>query len=394
MPATSLDLSDHSYLDSALSATLDSTDAFEGPEKLLEVWFYPSVSALPNAKGLRSISLDEWCSMLELVKCEVLSSKKTAHMDAFLLSESSMFVFEHKLTLKTCGTTTTLLCLPRLLAMVESHLGWVMKSPGSDKFHPYKVFYSRRCFMFPSKQHPIHRNWGDEVDYLNQFFLGGKSYVIGRSDQNDHWNLYITETNKTLASGLTSDERDETLEILMTGLDSGSARQFVADRTQSPSEEGLAACNAPGHVYGLEITKATGLDCVYDNQKSVPFVHDAFAFMPCGYSSNIIMDDKYYYTLHVTPEDGWSYASFESNVPVQDVSCGRQTQHDIVCRILDVFRPTDFCMTFFAKDLLSDRILQLMHLLDSLPNYVKRDKVIHELDEYQLIYLRYQRPAQ
>ena len=193
------ELTNHSYVDHQLSATLDSTEAFEGPEKLLEIWFYPQPNEIPtNDKGekltLRSIPVEKWVSILNLVKCEILSIKSTPLMDAFLLSESSLFVYDHRLTLKTCGTTTTLFCLPYLFEVVKNDLGWDFRNLGEDKMSPFKVFYSRRAFMFPSKQKSIHKNWADEVEYLNKFFCNGKAYVVGRYDERKHWNLYVTDT--------------------------------------------------------------------------------------------------------------------------------------------------------------------------------------------------------
>lgn len=92
---------------------LDSTNSFEGPEKLLEVWFCASPEALPVSSasaGLMAVPSDIWNEMLDLVNCKVLSVINSEHVDAYLLSESNVFVFPHKLILKTCGTTT-LLCV-------------------------------------------------------------------------------------------------------------------------------------------------------------------------------------------------------------------------------------------------------------------------------------------
>ena len=61
------------------------------------------------------MSGETWKEMLDLVNCKVLSVVESEHVDAYLLSESSMFVFPHKLILKTCGTTTLLLGLRRML---------------------------------------------------------------------------------------------------------------------------------------------------------------------------------------------------------------------------------------------------------------------------------------
>ncbi|AMD18704.1 HBL198Wp [Eremothecium sinecaudum] len=380
---------EHSFINHELSVNLDSTNAFEGPEKLLEIWFYPNEASIPNKKSLRSISLDDWSEMLDLMKCKVLSIKKTAKMDAFLLSESSMFVFDHKLTLKTCGTTTTLLCLEKLLRTVTEVLSWDFLHPVEGKYSPYKVFYSRRCFMFPHKQLSVHRSWSDEVNYLKGFFTSGSSYVIGPSDQCNHWKLYVTETNKDLETQVGPENKDETLEILMTGLDPKVAQKFYYDRT--PSAGSTVTEGESGHTVGNQMTKITKLDAIYDNKTNSKLIQDSFAFTPCGYSANMMIDEKYYYNTHITPECDWSYASFESNLPVAEISAGTQTQLDIVNKVTSIFCPTDFCLTFFAKNTLNENFLSHTELLDEVPNYERKDKVIQYLDDYHLVYIRYTR---
>lgn len=382
MTVTINELVNHSYIDKELSAVLDSTEAFEGPEKLLEIWFYPHSNSIPQINGsrltLRDVKLEQWVEILKLVKCEVLSIKSTQYMNAFLLSESSLFVYDHKLTLKTCGTTTTLLCLQRLFDIVETQLGWNLHE--GSKYHPFKVFYSRRCFMFPTKQRSIHKSWSSEVEYLNQFFCYGRSYLVGRNDQSNHWNLYVTETSKS--EDISSQEEDETFEVLMTGLDHDCSKQFVTNRDIDANED-------QGHLLGYNITKAAKLDYIYDNNTNASFTHDAFAFTPCGYSTNMVMDDQYYYTLHVTPEKGWSYASFESNVPVGKISLKRQDNSQVLSNVLNVFQPAEFCLTFFTKD--GSSLNKLANVAKNIENYSKRDKIIYDLDDYQLLYMRFER---
>lgn len=78
---------------------------FEGPEKLLEVWFAPSLSALPDVpessargalrsrpsgvqrtwRGLRRVPKEVWEEMLDIVKCKVLSVVEGEELDAYLL---------------------------------------------------------------------------------------------------------------------------------------------------------------------------------------------------------------------------------------------------------------------------------------------------------------------
>ena len=65
---------------------------FEGPEKLLEIWFAPSPAHVPGAStehsgriGLRSVPRSVWEEMLAIVKCQVLSTIEGEDMDAYLL---------------------------------------------------------------------------------------------------------------------------------------------------------------------------------------------------------------------------------------------------------------------------------------------------------------------
>jgi S-adenosylmethionine decarboxylase len=69
------------------------TSHFEGPEKLLEIWFAPSAAAVPDAKsvphgskhGLRKVDKSVWEEMLAIVKCKVLSTIEGSEIDAYLL---------------------------------------------------------------------------------------------------------------------------------------------------------------------------------------------------------------------------------------------------------------------------------------------------------------------
>jgi S-adenosylmethionine decarboxylase len=94
-----------------------SPGPFEGPEKLLEVWFAPSPDLLPQHKfssslngsanghgaardavlragvspsgetfqGLRTVPRAVWEEMLDIVKCKVLSVVEGDEIDAYLL---------------------------------------------------------------------------------------------------------------------------------------------------------------------------------------------------------------------------------------------------------------------------------------------------------------------
>ncbi|KAJ2844195.1 spermidine resistance protein, partial [Coemansia erecta] len=186
------------------------TGAFEGPEKLLEMWFAPTAEAAAalsttigqetnsdcddrssssadendnqtNAAGLRSVPVIVWRDMLDLVHCQILSTLRNAHVDSYLLSESSFFVYPHKLVLKTCGTTTLLYAIPRMLEIAGKYLG----TAGA-----HQLFYSRKNFMFPEQQVELHRSWEKEVSYLDALFPDGSAYMIGKTNR-DHWHVYL-----------------------------------------------------------------------------------------------------------------------------------------------------------------------------------------------------------
>lgn len=259
-----------------VAADLDSSNAFEGPEKLLEVWFAPSPNALPataQENGLKAVTPSTWETMLDMVNCKVLSIVKSDHVDAYLLSESSMFVFPHKIILKTCGTTTLLLGLRRMLRIAAVDAGFPFHNAASlEDIHvaatPHRVFYSRKNFLFPDRQQGPHTSWKEEVKFLDETFENGSAYMVGRMNA-DHWYLYMTNpTSSALtppptpgsnnASSPTGTKRiptgrvshvsepgdgpaDETLEVLMMDLDPELAKQFYIEQATAAANERVPA---------------------------------------------------------------------------------------------------------------------------------------------------------
>ncbi|GAB7360595.1 hypothetical protein MBLNU230_g0477t1 [Neophaeotheca triangularis] len=256
-----------------VAVDLDSSNAFEGPEKLLEVWFASSEKALPAGcapQGLKAVSHDAWKEMLDLVNCKVLSVIESGNVDAYLLSESSMFVFPHKLVLKTCGTTTLLCGLPRMLEIAALEAGFPHVKADLPQgvpaaATPFRVFYSRKNYLYPDQQKGPHRSWRDEVRYMDKMFVGGSAYMIGKMN-GEHWYLYITGPNSQLTPPATPEEDlvptatkhldmpeqmaekaanasvvdesgDETLEILMTDLEEQNARKFYLDDASAVAKD-------------------------------------------------------------------------------------------------------------------------------------------------------------
>lgn len=427
-------LIENSYVDHDLSANLDSTFAFEGPEKLLEVWFWDSPDNIPAhviSEGLKAIPLAKWKSILDLVSCKILSMKSSPAVDAYLLSELSLFVFPHKLILKTCGTTTTLAALAQLFEIVREFCGADGRPIELNSMDTSKVFYSRRSFMFPEKQKHVHTDWKCEVELLNQHFAHGKLYVVGDFTSDDHWYLYTGGSGSNCSTFCA--EHDQTFEILMTQLDPVKAKQFSLNRVPGAESE-VDSDHDLGHEFGDQTMGDTSLkdiftpratrkssgypsmpspemsdDMKFDEEEPeakspIGFIHDSFAFTPCGFSSNSISTGKggYYYTLHITPESGWSYASFETNYPFSANSSVSVT--DVLLRVLAIFSPGRFSLTMISDigaQCLSqagiahhESLLELTNCDNALAKlgYQKHEKVVYDLKgQHNLLYLHFEK---
>jgi S-adenosylmethionine decarboxylase len=416
--------------------------------------------------------------MLDLVNCKVLSIVESEDVDAYLLSESSMFVFPHKLILKTCGTTTLLCGLPRILEIATIFGGYQRSTAPPTRgiaiaAAPYRVFYSRKNFLFPDRQHGPHRSWRDEVKSLDKLFLGGSAYMIGKMN-GEHWYLYLTEPHTMLtppASPSQSDgsvetetkvlsfppaisgvkqggmceAEDETLELLMTDLDEENAKQFYLENASAVAERQYRGAHSgsddlidvfsntssdgefasdeeaypeelttEGHALGTVVSDSCGLSDVYPKSKYPDARIDAYLFTPCGFSANAVIpapegeSGTHYFTVHVTPEPNCSYASFETNVPA--LQKGRDTA-EIVSNVVDIFKPGRFSVTLFeAKtsvdekenmDTEADALFEIKALerkalrrsakMENIKGYRRVDRIVHDLDGYDLVFRYYER---
>ena len=438
--------------------------------------------------------------MLDLVNCKVLSIVESEHVDAYLLSESSMFIFPHKLILKTCGTTTLLCGLPMILEIAGAMAGFPhvvgdLKAGIATAATPYRVFYSRKNFLFPDRQRGPHRSWRDEVKSLDRLFRGGSAYMIGKMN-GEHWYLYLTEPNTILTPPATPDsaetettyldvppiqaekfclgfdglsQQDETLEILMTDLEQDNAKQFYLDHasavaeghffqrardarkeasrclgaievsgtnnvqtsvenadaydifSNTSSENGEFGASddekpfpeeltTEGHALGTVVSENSGLADVYPVSKYPDARIDAYLFTPCGFSANGVIPAPYgqsathYFTVHVTPEANCSYASFETNVPCRQN--GRETA-EIVEQVIDIFKPGRFSVTLFETKQANPkkpenwsvtepkssalRRAAMASRMDNIKGYRRVDRIVHDLEGYDLVFRYYER---
>lgn len=301
---------------------------FEGPEKRLEVDFKLGTESSVN--GLRDIPQSTWQEMLDFANCTIISHSQNEYFDAFVLSESSLFVYPSKVMIKTCGTTTLLAIVPKLLEIAES-------CDLSVEF----VMFSRKNYLFPHLQKGPHQQWTNEVSYLNTIF-DGSSYVIGPST-GDHWYLYLADYSEN--SRIVTPEK--TLEIMMHKLDAGVSAQFYRKDNTDDRDK------FPGVAELIE-----------DHET------DEFNFTPCGYSMNGLVKQAYT-TIHVTPEPVCSYASFETNISLPSYT-------KLINNVLQIFKPNTFTVTFFTEKATAVAAPEPFSL--DLDGYVMKHKTFSELE--------------
>lgn len=349
----------------SLSASSPSAPlcGFEGPEKRLEIQFsydpsFPvssSSSASPFLRcrggsggggGLLNVSAAQWQSqVLDKARCTIISSTCNQHFNSFVLSESSLFVYPTTVMIKTCGTTALLNAVDPILRIAREH-------GMSVQF----MVYSRKNFVFPENQPAPHKNFDMEVAALDKYF-DGSGYIIGPLT-GDHWHMYIADygsgngTNGNTAVGNvnTSDHEEEegghissppsslisarasgiTVEVLMHDLSPAKMSQFF-------KQHGVSA---------KDVTHSSKIDTILPGS-----VIDAFQFDPCGYSMNGLLGSAYW-TIHITPEQGFSYVSFETNITAEQLfeNNSQDSYADMLARVLHVFEPGRFTITLFSDD--------------------------------------------
>eukprot|EP00126_Sphaerothecum_destruens_P006360 Sdes_comp19323_c0_seq1m10477 len=329
------------------SVVLPQVEFFEGAEKLLEVWFVPPTSSAQesNECSLRRIPKETLQKLLDLVNCTIVSSNSNKFVDSYVLSESSLFVWDHRFILKTCGTTTLLPAIPALIQLASEY---GLKTVDD-------IFFSRKSFKSPGQQHFPHNNFENEVVFLDKMFDNGGAYTLGRLN-GDCWHLYtlLDKHRLTLPA-------DQTLEILMSELPRETMACFYKDPICHPTAK--------------HVSQYSGISDIFPDA-----VTDEVMFDPCGYSVNGLLG-PYYFTIHVTPQPECSYVSFETNVP-------REKYQTVVEYVLSIFKPGVFTVTIFANE---DSIVSDHSSLfsESFDGYVRKDRHFYEFPHYNLSFAHF-----
>ena len=231
-----------------------------------------------------------------------------------------------RLTLKTCGTTTLLRVIAVLIDLgrkVGLEIDW--------------VGYSRKNFNFPGDQAFPHQSFHQELDYLYSHRslcerLDGNGYTLGPVT-GDHWFVFVAD-HTMRSNGLEADT-DRVLNIMMFDIDETVAKLFHYDQYER-NREGETKEEETERI-SREQTIVSGINSLCPGA-----LIDPRAFEPCGYSMNAILF-RSYSTIHITPESGSSYASFETNQKVGSYK-------SLISNVIRTFRPKRFVLTFMADE--------------------------------------------
>ncbi len=295
---------------------------FEGPEKKLEV------VVTPDVPPLRSLGDEAWRRVAEATGAMVLSVLRSEHCDAYLLSESSLFVFDDWLVLITCGQTILVDAVPQLLESIpKDSIAFLVYERKSEHFpeHQPTTFYedARRLHaMLPGRA----LRFGAEHGRFIQMFHTSRPY--------------------------TPEKNDPTLEVLMHEIDAEVAEQFAWTRMRK----------------NTSVAVSSGIDALLPG-----FIISEHVFNPAGYSLNAVKGEEYY-TIHVTPEATGSYVSFETNYDFRGHLGG------LVGSIVELFRPRAFEVVTFVPGAEPELPVAGYHL---------GDHVVHTMGGYRVSYFQY-----
>lgn len=209
-----------------------------------------SVQMAPHVPDLRARGRDHWAAFLRRCGARILSEVRTEACDAYLLSESSMFVWADRFSIITCGHTRLVDALEPLLAAEAHQITGLRYQRRND---PERDL-CRLQALLPAALH-THRNARGGVE--QELVYGDVAPIT-------------------------------TMQLYRLGPDA-RARFTGAAR----AAEIRAWLQAAGLLEGSVI--------------------DEFFFSPCGYSINGLRGGRYW-TLHVTPEDDICYASAETDL--------------------------------------------------------------------------------
>ncbi|MCW3172389.1 S-adenosylmethionine decarboxylase proenzyme [Shewanella subflava] len=253
---------------------------FEGSEKKAEIWIEPT------SGSLRALPYSFWKQIVSLAKADILSQMGNDKCDAYLLSESSLFVWDHKIVILTCGLSTLIDCINGFIDAIGVNN---IKLLTYQRKNEYVAHLQSSTFI-------------EDIAMLRQR-LAGSACRVGHLDHHHHF-IFTSGAFNQIAP------QDKTCEVLMYHI-SGIVADYLRTQQQSIAK-----------IYSL-----LQLDELFAG-----FTYDAHLFTPLGFSINGIKDN-FYYTIHITPQEKSSYVSIETNVDLNHYPI------DIAAKLLAILQP-------------------------------------------------------
>ncbi|MCW7555343.1 S-adenosylmethionine decarboxylase proenzyme [Endozoicomonas gorgoniicola] len=237
---------------------------FEGSEKKVEM-----VTA-PEAGSLRAMGKDFWAGVVTKAQADILDTISNEHCDAYLLSESSLFVWHNRFLMLTCGTTT----------LVDATLHFL------DHFPLEHIHFASFQRKNEYQSHLQKSAFEEDIERLSQR-LEGCAFRLGHLDSHHNYVFHLDKPYQP-------ESDDSTSELLMYHIKGKNADYL---RTEGQTVEG--------------IRNQLRLDEILPG-----FAISDWLFEPFGYSLNAIKGDRYA-TFHITPQEDSSYVSFETNMDLE-----------------------------------------------------------------------------
>ncbi|WP_336246503.1 adenosylmethionine decarboxylase [Shewanella sp. OMA3-2] len=236
--------------------------------------------------------------MVSLAKADILSHIENDQCDAYILSESSLFVWDHSVVILTCGLSTLIDSVSALIDKVTvDKLTYIRYQRKNE----YLAYLQASTFI-------------DDISTLRQR-VPGTACRVGHLDNHHHF-LFTSDKSCQIVP------QDKTCELLMYHI-SGSVADYLCTEQQTVAD-----------IYQLLL-----LDKLFAG-----FEYDAHVFTPLGFSINGIKDN-FYYTIHITPQEQSSYVSLETNVNLE------QHQFDIAATLLAILKPRSWDIIGFDTEM-------------------------------------------
>jgi S-adenosylmethionine decarboxylase len=232
---------------------------YEGNEKRLEI-----------TSTLNLLAFDDnfWEAMVKQAGASIISRIENTQLKAFLLSESSLFVWKHRLLLITCGETHLLHASLFFQKSVQRSEINSLLFQRHQAHHP-----ERQISSFQQDSLHLQKELKGDSHHWSKGYCGD-IFLFGNNQQNN------PTTNIFMSHDLGG--------VFFEELQGGKV-----------DVENVAS--------QLQLSK------YFDT-----FSIDQYSFEPKGYSLNAI-DGERYFTLHITPEKLSSYISFESNLLTDEI---------------------------------------------------------------------------